>query len=358
MQWITEWTSLPNLHPAVVHFPIALLTLAVLLDLVVLLVRRPPWLEQAAVLLYGVGWLAAGIAYLAGRQAADSLGLVSPQAQMAISTHSDWALYTLVVFLAVAAVRVVVAVRAASKGREPTLALRGGLVLLGLAGLAMLLRTADLGGALVYKHGIAVAAAKTPGPVPASPANAGEHVTRLPDGGWQWQPLASDTTALPNTIHLVSLDSSAHISPVFQPVPRGLAFQVNGMTAILTDSALTNLQLEAYLDVSEFTGEFGLVYRWQPDGRTGVFVLGTDGNARLLQRQNDQERVLDRGGFQFGPGAVHVVVSVAGTHLKGFVNGKQVTHGHTHGTPSGRYGLWFNGQGVVRVQTVKVTPIS
>ena len=39
-------SSAPNLHALVIHFPIALLVVALLLDLACLAARRHPWLVQ------------------------------------------------------------------------------------------------------------------------------------------------------------------------------------------------------------------------------------------------------------------------------------------------------------------------
>lgn len=54
-------TSLPNLHPAAVHFPLALLPAAVLFEALSLaLRRRAAWAERAACGLYVASALGAG----------------------------------------------------------------------------------------------------------------------------------------------------------------------------------------------------------------------------------------------------------------------------------------------------------
>ena len=68
MSLVPGWA--PNLHPLIIHFPIALLFAAAMVDLVDALFERPAWLGVGATSLYLVGAAAAVVAYLTGRQAA------------------------------------------------------------------------------------------------------------------------------------------------------------------------------------------------------------------------------------------------------------------------------------------------
>ncbi|MDQ7065878.1 MAG: hypothetical protein Q9P90_16715 [candidate division KSB1 bacterium] len=356
--WIANLTALPNLHPALVHFPIALFMMAVLLDLGSLLFKRQVWLDNAAVFLYATGWLGALVTYFAGRQAADSVGMVSPDAQLVMATHSDWALYTLLFFFLVTGLRIFVMRKQSAENQIQSTPLRLAVFVLAIVGIGLLMRTADLGGALVYQHGVAVnlgAPAATP-PQTAIPS-AKTRLKRAANGGLQWQPLASDTNAIGEFWLPFAADSMARLTPVYRPVPQGLALAVEGESFLLTPDSSLNVQVEAVLDLSEFQGEFGLAYRWQTAQLTGLFALSTGANARLLERRNPKTRALDSGKFAFGPGPIRIAASVAGSHLKGFVNGKQVVHGHTKPAGPGRAGLWFNGRGTVRVLSVTITPI-
>ena len=156
-------SALPNLHPAVVHFPIALLITAFGFDLAALALRSRRWLDKTATSLYVLGAVAAGVTYLTGDHAAEGLKGVRGTAQAAIYDHADAALITLLAFIAIAILRLIVVWRDRTAARTPIGALRIVVVILALAGLAQLARTADMGGALVYRHGISVA---TPSPVP------------------------------------------------------------------------------------------------------------------------------------------------------------------------------------------------
>lgn len=356
--WITNLTALPNLHPALVHFPIALFMVAVLFDLAGVLFRRQVWLDKTALSLYVVGWLGALATYFAGRQAADSVGMVAPEAQLVMGAHSDWALYTLLFFLVITALRLFISLRQADASELQNVPMRLVALILAGVGVGMLARTADLGGALVYQYGVAVAVPK-PAEAPETNAltSAENRLVRGTNGELQWQPLASDTNAVGQLWMPFTADTTATLEPVYRPVPQGLALKVDGESFLLTPDSLLDVQVEAVLDISEFQGEFGLAYRWQNAQLTGLFGLTTDAQARLVDRLNTRTKSLDTGKFAFGPGPIQIAASAAGSHLKGFVNGRQVVHGHTKPAGKGRTGLWFKGKGMVRVLSVTVTPL-
>lgn len=151
-------TSLPDLHPAAVHFPIALLLTALLLDLACLLFRRQPWLDRAAATLYLLGAAGAGIAYLTGNTAAEGLTDLPGAAQVALAEHERYALMTLVAFAGVGLLRLLVAWLARRDKRVEVGALRLIALAASLGAQVLLLVTADHGGALVFQHQIGVAA--------------------------------------------------------------------------------------------------------------------------------------------------------------------------------------------------------
>lgn len=171
--WILSATELPNLHPAFVHFPLALLPVAIGFDLVALVgwLRRRPLVEGATVALYTLAALGAWASVWAGEEAEDSLtGLTAP-VEALIEDHEEWAHRFLYTVAAVAIARLAVAWwsrRGEGAGHRAVLAARA-LVLVGaLAALGLLLGTADRGGGLVFRAGVAVMA------VPAEEAPAGE----------------------------------------------------------------------------------------------------------------------------------------------------------------------------------------
>ncbi len=149
-------TALPNLHPALLHFPIALGVVAVGFDLAALLLPRRAWLARsgfALTLLWALGMVAT---YLSGEEALEGLGELQGPASAAAWNHADAAFLALVACLAAALVRSVIAWRDRRHERIRRGLPRIAAVLLVLAALALLFRAADLGGALVYRHGVGV----------------------------------------------------------------------------------------------------------------------------------------------------------------------------------------------------------
>lgn len=161
--WILSATELPNLHPALVHFPIALLPVAIGFDFVAFFgwLRRRPVVEGATAALYALAALGAWAAVWAGEEAEDSLtGLAGP-VEALIEDHEEWAHRFLYTVAAVAIARLAVAwwSRRGGEARHGAILAVRSLVLVGaLAALGLVLGTADRGGGLVFRAGVAVMA--------------------------------------------------------------------------------------------------------------------------------------------------------------------------------------------------------
>lgn len=63
----------PNIHPILVHFPIAIILLAVLMDLLDFFLPNQWWEELKTTILYGIGAVSAIAAYYTGSLAADNV---------------------------------------------------------------------------------------------------------------------------------------------------------------------------------------------------------------------------------------------------------------------------------------------
>lgn len=143
---LPDWA--PNIHPLIIHFPIALWLVAVLFDFLSLL-KSENWLRNTALSLYGLAAISAFAAYLSGDQAIDMVAIPF-QGEVTASNHSDWGHYTLYFFIAYTLVRLFLIWKQWDKRKTVAIVL----FMLGLVGIGMVGKTADLGGKLVYKYGV------------------------------------------------------------------------------------------------------------------------------------------------------------------------------------------------------------
>ncbi len=133
----------------IVHFPIALLFVGFLFDLLSLATKKPSF-KTAALYLLVLGALGAVAAYLSGNAAGDGMDDGSALGK-AIELHENAALLTLIISLAAAAFRVVIEMTRF----KPKWGYIASVALFALA-IASVARTGFYGGELVYKHGAGI----------------------------------------------------------------------------------------------------------------------------------------------------------------------------------------------------------
>ena len=159
----------PNPHALVVHLPIGLLVTAAVADLIATLRRHPSAVVSVSTGLYLAGTVTLLAAYLTGRSAAPEV-YTPGMAQALVSRHWDRALWCVWYFGVLTAGRT--GLWLAARRRDPAAVDRRSIALAlavaGVGGLVLLTTTAELGGRLVYQHGVGVAA-----PVGRSPQDQG-----------------------------------------------------------------------------------------------------------------------------------------------------------------------------------------
>src|SRR5512134_1079573 len=152
-----------ELHPAVVHFPIALGVVGALAAVVYLLVRKE-WLRWFAPILLTIALLGAVAAYFSGQSAEDRAeALKVPEA--AIEEHEESSLYV----LGLLALAALLSWATHAKRRSEWLS-----ALVAVLAAAAILRTSHLGGQLVFVHGAGRVSA---------PAGAGQPAGETPAAG-------------------------------------------------------------------------------------------------------------------------------------------------------------------------------
>lgn len=151
MGLLPSWA--PNLHPLVIHFPIALLFAAVLFDFLGLIRRDATWLAKAALLLFVLGAIAAIVAVITGHEAAEGLfhaGLLPKSAGADLHTHAELGEDTAWFFGIYAVIRLILT----WWGKMSQLSFAVIAFLVGFGGLFLVYETAEHGGKMVYDHNL------------------------------------------------------------------------------------------------------------------------------------------------------------------------------------------------------------
>jgi uncharacterized membrane protein len=358
---LLEVTALPNLHPALVHFPIALAAVALLFDAILVVKRR--WLsaDASGAALWALAAAGAGAAYLSGRRAADDAGLLENAAEAALGDHADAAFVALIALSVFAAFRIWLAWRSRGNDRVRLGVLRGLALLGAVAAQGIVAYTADLGGALVFRHGVAVAphaaeASNLPAPAIFPTRGTGVRAPEyLEDGSLLWRPAAGGGTALGATLEPIGGDE-VHVARG-APGSDGISLATTGPALLALPDSWDNARVEVRIDPSGFVGDVGLGARIDGETSGGMFRIATAGGAALVAWRDGREKMLDEVDWVLPAGTVTIALSASGSHWKGFVDGHKVVHGHVSLAPPGRMALVLDGAGTVRVISVRISKL-
>ncbi len=291
--------------------------------------------------------------------------MIPARAEAVLSNHADLALWTLVVLGIAAVIRVAASIddRGRSVSRFSILRAAGLLVLLIAVGL--ITRTADLGGSLVYRYGVGVKAAGSEPAASAAPQPAAGEVTvdvrsRLvqgENGGFEWRPLPADVAALGEVISPAPGSDPAAVSAVAGPSEgAGLELAVDGASLLVLPGTFGDVVVEAEVDISGFEGTVGIAHHVAAADVAVFFTVSTGGEASLLRRIGREVEVFDSADVAAPTDMLALQSSVAGHHFKGFLDGRMTVHGHGDSGDPGTVGLVVDGQGVIRILRVTVTP--
>jgi uncharacterized membrane protein len=141
--------AMANVHPLLVHFPIAFLSMFFLLDMSACVLNKPIWRKTASWFLY-FGAIFAGFAMLAGLQAASHVAH-GEEVHNIMENHEHLGISIFCLAIGLSVWRIL---------HKSVLEGGANLLFLFFAGILclLLLFAADLGGLMVYKYGVAVSA--------------------------------------------------------------------------------------------------------------------------------------------------------------------------------------------------------
>ncbi|MCL4678655.1 MAG: DUF2231 domain-containing protein [Alphaproteobacteria bacterium] len=156
MDMMMHMEIIPNWHPILVHFTIALLSVSVVLFIAEIFVRKQSWHIQLVTVArwnLWLGALATIATVIAGIDAFNTVPHGSEEQHLAMLDHRKWALSTAALFLFLAVWSFSAALRGKADFQKGTNLVFVGLMI--IAGL-MLATTGYKGAELVYRHGLGV----------------------------------------------------------------------------------------------------------------------------------------------------------------------------------------------------------
>ena len=346
-----DWA--PNIHPLVVHFPIALLIIAVLVDFFSLLLIKQQWLRKTGNLLYVIAAVSTVSIYFTGRSAADSV-MLPALAYPVLTQHADYATLTVWYYSIFALIRL----GFQFKFTDVKKIVYVPLFLVGFAGLFLVIKTAENGGMLVYKYGVGISETSKP-----STEVEKVEIDKFEDpgivfdetGSWTWDPvegaekiLAEQFIWLENSFEQVNPD-------VISDSEKGsvLVLHPNGKRVMFTaGNNIKSIQADVALNISEFTGTFMIVHHVK-DIKTFDFVSLENRDIKLGRLIEGREKIHDEKKID-ADGWINVRVVADGSHFRGYINEKLLTHGHGNELPPGRLGFRIEGTGTIYMQKIRV----
>jgi uncharacterized membrane protein len=349
MSFLPEWV--PNLHPLVLHFPIALLFVAAALDAGGLVSGdRGSW-RKSANWLYAVGAVAAVGTWYTGTLAADSVFLPT-EANALLTEHADLGLWTAWFFGGYGVIRTGLSFTKLAAGLFP----RIGLMVIGIGGLVLMSITATHGAELVYRYGVGVEAVETRPSEPLITTAAGDDGMATSATGWMWMPARA--AAWKNSALWVEGSVESLHSSLVDGGERGDVFQfeVTEPTLFVMPGSIDRLQVDLSIDLTGFEGTALIAHHVQEDGAYGFTSLG-NGQIRLGKTENSDLLVqateaMSETGWQ------DVRVVVDGTHYRSYVNTRLAIHGHGAAFAPGLVGLRLNGTGTVRLASMQAVDLA
>ncbi len=353
MVLLPDWA--PSIHPMIIHFPIVLLMVALLTDLLGIVLKKTSWLPTAASLLYILGALSLVAAYITGREAGDA-AVIPSFAHSTLSEHADLALYTLWYFGLYGIMRLALFfVQFKARPAIPII-----LAVVSAIGIGILFQTAERGAELVYRHGVGVRAAdqareELQQKEIEMEALARGGISEQEDGSWSWTPREGAEIVFRRQFNFLTgkpdLINTQLVNDENAKEALALILQ-NDAVLFTAGPPLGNVQAEVRFNADNFKGAVMLVHHVQ-DAQNYDFISLENGNLVLGRVTDGKAEVEDR---DAAPAAGWVTMRAVsnGSHYRGYLGDKLITHGHGDALPPGKVGLYLKGSGKILLEKIDV----
>ena len=351
---LPDWV--PNIHPMVVHFPIALLVTAALLDIAALIFRSRVNLARLTTFLFVAGAICMLGVWFSGRSAADSL-MVSGDANTILTDHADWATFAVWYFGIYGLLRLVL------WRLHFRLGLWIPLMVLGIGGIVLIAQTSHLGARMVFEQGVGVAKVAA---LENELSSLEQELARFKgqasspvieeDGSWSWMPDLNAREAFEEGFEVWAgeVAASARQDSATGQVYLALS-PVSSPAMVIFNVPLESVEFDLALDISGFDGDVRVVHHVEDSSRYDYMQLGA-GQARLGRLSADGDQVYDQQPFS-PSGLSQLRVTCDRTHVRAYADGVLIAHGHGPAPATGPVGIMLSGAGTVLVGALRATAL-
>lgn len=353
---LPEW--MPNVHPIVVHFPIALIITAFLVDCVALFFRRATFLVKTSTILYVLGALGTLAGVISGEFAAETVE-VTGQANSILHDHEEAGEFAMKFFLVYGVLRVVL-----WWWLKFRLIIWIPLAVIGGVGLLPLYQASSFGGQLVYEQGVGIAMVDS---MAMKLEDMEREIIRMggspefsgvgEDGSWQWWAGENATSTFHSTFQMVKGNVLADTVCDDEGNMR-LALTMQESPVMITSGVpVSNVEFTMNIDLSEYMGSVRFIHHMQ-DSINYHFMEVSDETLRIGAISNGAEDIQDQNSFQQAGGSDIFTVVGSKTHFRGYVNGTMIVHGHGPAPKAGITGFEFTGSGTVAIEHINLSVLA
>jgi len=117
-----------------------------------------------------------------------------------------------------------------------------------------------------------------------------------------------------------------------------------------------NVGVTATIKLDGNDGEVKLIHH-STDKDNYEFVALKGNMMNLGRVENGEEKILDSKEVELPTDWFTLTVTAAGTHFKGYINDKMITHGHADEMAAGYVGMSASGKSMLSVKKVEATPL-
>lgn len=183
-----------------------------------------------------------------------------------------------------------------------------------------------------------------------------EHSDTKEGNSKKWTPTGSSDSVFESHFHFVA-GSKANLSPEVKEIEGDQLVELTAdgtPTAFVLHASFGNVGLETSLKNLDFQGNIKLVHHWK--NLSNYEFVSIEGNTMHLGRVIEGKPIiLDKGEFKGTTEWMALKVTATGTHYKGSVDEKSITHGHGEEMEKGYVGLMFKGTGKIQIKSIEAT---